>query len=245
MDCDVFDRVVVSVDKQTRVCPAKDEKITFDGYVGHLVCPDPDIVCGIIRYNQTTLTLPTETHAPLPDATRSPIPPPSSPAEGYKLVENYQATWSISYHFIGSTVTNTHTWVQSLTEMNGVEVWIPSMNEHFVGTVAVFTETWVKSNMLWYTAVRDEEVYWGGINGVGWVGIILAVACLVVFIGAVLFCQRKADREWEQEQALYARQRRGSAKPASKPPPARGVSTKGSGKGSKKSSGKSGRKGRV
>jgi hypothetical protein len=212
MSCNVFDQILVNINDQTGICNAKGDELTFEGFLGRLICPDPAILCGIDRYNQSTLPFrsPDKSAEPkIPDP--SPSPQPDPPA-GYSYHINYEPSDTYTRKFVTITQTVIDTSVRSLTMLDGAAQWVMTFIPGYTGTVSLYTWAPTKVDIPVLTQVKIEKTLFDSISGAGWVGIVAAVIALVVFIVGVCYCQKKADQEWEKEQALYARQRRATVR---------------------------------
>jgi hypothetical protein len=208
MACDIYDRIVVNVANQTQICREKGDLIKFEGFNGEITCPDPAILCGIDRYDVPAQALPTVTRSPAPGSpavTAEPLPAPES---GFSYHVNYYQSQTYTWKFVTVTRGVFDTSVRTYAIVDGVGQWILTGVSGYTGPVSVYDWSKVAVTVPYYTLVSTAEQLWGNISGAGWVGIIAAVVALVAFIGGTCYCQKKADQEWEREQALYARQRR-------------------------------------
>jgi hypothetical protein len=50
MTCPSNSKILIHVGNQTRQCLSSGELVTFSGYHGSIICPDPAVVCGSLRY---------------------------------------------------------------------------------------------------------------------------------------------------------------------------------------------------
>jgi hypothetical protein len=217
MGCDWYARLVVFVGQESRRCDRAGQRITFNDYQGDVICPDPNVICGILQYNRVpNATLHPKPPPPPPTATSVPTPSTElpSPAHGYSYLIEHTFTETVSWIFKRMTVTVTYiingTYQDVLTNIDGLDQWTRQLVSSFAGTISVYEQ--VVSHMPISYVIEVPSIHYTGmygVNGAGWVGIILAVIGLAAFIIAVFIFSRKADKAWQAGQdTIAARQRR-------------------------------------
>jgi hypothetical protein len=209
MDCDDYGRVHIMVGRDTRVCTAAGQHITFNGYTGYVVCPDPARVCGVVRYDHPPRTPEPGPSQGTPLDSEPPTPAITEPGDGYSFMAFYTQSWVDTYLFLGVTVTEigTQTYVETFTNVNGVMEWGRSFSDRFVGTISLFSHARSLSMISWLQAIPSQP-YEGkfGVNAAGWAGIVISGGALVAFILGVIICSRRADKAWQAEQRKFAQQ---------------------------------------